>query len=95
MCGYDTRNTYHITYQVFFLVRVSTSHALSGAVGFTGLVVYYCLLFLYPTSSHPTVGVALFEPKVSGRLGSLREEPAVFRMKNLLVYIRTRYLVFV
>ena len=35
--------------------------------------------------SHPTVGVALFEPKVSDQLSSLSEELPV-NMKKLLVY---------
>ena len=36
-------------------------------------------------TSHPTVGVALFGPKVSDQLSSFREAPPV-RMKHLLVY---------
>ena len=35
--------------------------------------------------NHPAVGVTFFGPKVSARLSSLSEEPAV-RMKKLLVH---------
>ena len=52
-------------------------------------IVYRSALITERFKSHPAVGVARFGSKVSDRLSSLREEPAV-GMKKVLVRIYIR-----